>query len=207
MRIYPDPQKWAERISKVPMPLRNKALKELDGLYEQKGFRALRNGKDAHGTYVDVDVKPGTSLADVHSFLQDFDAAAVTIEPLDLPRVLGKNLMSLSMQRHAEIVGQPEELTLIEPDSLADGLAALRMKAVNAAGTEPITAEQEEFILTDLVNEGILTAEEVAAQDKWLETPADHIGLKQGSYGASEFDNDMGEFAPDAELIEWEEGR
>ena len=203
MRIYPDGEKWSARMKDIAAPLRQKELDKLDGEYLKRGFRAVGNGRDRNGAYINVEIRPGTDLKRVYEFLNTVDAGAVTLDAWDVPSFLGKGLTSLALKRFMETEGTPECVTLIEPDQLADGIADLRRQATNAQGAEELTDEQRQFITDDLVNEGILTAEEVTAQDAWLEPAPDHVGLKLGNYGASRFDDDLGDFAPDKDLAEW----
>jgi hypothetical protein len=197
MRIYPDPQKWADKINSVPMPLRAKALNELDAAYLARGFKARGNGKDANGNWIDVDIKPGTDLAKVYEFLQTTDAAAITLEPEDIERMWGKNPVSLGIRRHLEINGT-KEFELLEPDQLADALTHARYRSYGSADPDE-TAMQ--FATDDLVAAGFLDERETAAVDAWLEPHPDPMGLKIGERGRYSGD-DMGEFTPDFEVEE-----
>jgi hypothetical protein len=193
--MYPDPEKWAERLKNVPAPLRNKALNELDAAYLQQGFKARSNGKDANGNYIDVDIKPGTELKQVYEFLQSTDTAAVTVEPVDVERIWGKSAGTLAMRRAIEINGAASQgLELIAPDGLADALTNAGSVGVAWEGLSMDDEAAEKFILGDLVSNGLLDAKDAEA---WEEKP------QRDSSERYSFD-DMGEFAPDFEVEnEW----
>lgn len=202
MRIYPDPEKWQEKLSKVPLPLRNKALLELDAVYLERGFKPRGNfSKDANGTYCDIDIRPGTTLQQVHDFLGDFSVAAVTVEPEDIEKIWGKNPVSLGVRRYLEIVGSQEGgVQLLEPDNLADALVTARQRSWgNPNGDE----SGHGLITDDLVMNGMLDFKEENATDKWLEAQPEHIGLRIGADAHFNEDSDMGEFTPDFEAENW----
>jgi len=204
MRIYPSPEKWQARISQISAPLRNKELASLDKHYESRGFRAVGNGRDRHGDYIDVVLKPGTDLAQVYSFLNDFDAAAVTLDSHDLPRMIGRSPVSLGMQRNLELLGtKASGVELLEPDQLAEAITTLRRNTVNNGGD--LDDEVNVFVTDDLVNEGHLSAAEVASQDDWLEARIDAPGLAYGNRSTANQEMD-GEWAVDPDVEDWAEG-
>jgi hypothetical protein len=203
VRIYPNPEKWNERISKVPGPLRQKALSQLDAAYKEQGFKPRANGQDANGSFYDVDIRPGTELAQVYEFLQSVDAAAVTMEPSDVEKIYGKSAGTLGLRRSIEINGAAASgLELIEPDNLADAFSHAGSQGIAWDGFVADDAAAEKFIADDLVHNGLLSEADAKATDEWVEAP-EPMGLRIGDH-SDRYNGDMGEFQPDYEVeAEW----
>jgi hypothetical protein len=204
VKVYIDPEKLKKQFDAVPAPLRRKAVEDYDRAATARGFRCVRNCKDENGQYADVEIRPGTSLQDVYSFLKDFNAAAVTLDAHDVPRILGKNIVSLGMSRELISSGPAAcGLELIEPDELANSIDEARRAMWRS---QPTDLDGEEFVTSDLVNEGYLSQDEVTAQDDWLEAKQEQPGLRIGSGGPYTGDEDMAEYGPDTDELEWNEG-
>jgi hypothetical protein len=187
VRLYPDQNKWQERINKVPSPLRQKALKDLDRAYTSRGFKPRSNGQDANGFYFEVDIRPGTDLAQVYDFLESTDTAAITVEPVDVERIYGKHPGTLGLRRAIEINGAASQgLELVEPSAMADALAAAG--GIDWSGFID-DAAVEQFITNDLIHNGLLS--ETTAQGFPEEKPE-----PMGHF------DDLGEFEPDYSVEE-----
>jgi hypothetical protein len=200
--MYPDPERWAERLKNVPAPLRNKQLASLDAAYLEQGFKARSNGKDANGNYIDVDIKPGTDLKQVYEFLQSTDTAAITVEPVDVERIYGKSAGTLAMRRAIEINGAASQgLELIEPDGLADALTNAGSMGVAWEGLSMDDAQAEKFITDDLIANGLLSEQDVKSEDAWAEAKPEQMGLRIGDH-SDRYNGDMGDFQPDYEAEE-----
>ena len=202
MRIYPDPQKIAAKLREIPRPLQAKALHELDAVYEAKGFKAVAAGEDSNGAWCDVNIKPGTSLQQTYEFLNEVSAGAVTVQACDITRLFGKNPVSLSMQRLIEQNGERKAgVELLEIDNLADAIIGMRRTAFNGTGTAD--EGDTSLMVSDMVHEGILDANEEQELDRWLEPAPQQMGLGIGIRSDRNGEMD-GEWAPDSDLAEWE---
>jgi hypothetical protein len=201
--MYIDPDKIKEKLKDIPQPLRQKALNELDEIYKSRGFKARANGQDSIGHWVDVDIKPGTELVQVYEFLQSANIAAVTVEPVDIERLYGKNAGTLAMRRAIEINGAASQgLELIEPDDLADAFTNAGSMGISWDGFVADEAAAEKFITDDLISNGLLSESDAKSDDQWMEAKPEPMGLRIGERGEYE---DMGEFAPDYSEEEWGE--
>ena len=203
MRLYIDPEKIAAKLKEIPIPLRAKALNELDDVYKARGFKSRSSGQDNVGHYVDVDLRPGTDMAKVYEFLNTAYVAAVTIEPDDIEKMWGKNPVSLGLRRSIELNGvKAAGLELVEPDALADALTAARVQSWGNNDGE-IDATAHQFATDDLVQAGFLDERETNAVDEWLEAKDQPLGLQAGDPARrySE-DSDMEEYTPEFEVEE-----
>lgn len=206
VRCYPNFEAIAEKLKKVPAPLRQKALEQLDERYEQLGFRCVGEGQDKNGKFLRVAIKPGTNIQRVYEFLNESDTAAVSVDPDDIERMWGKSPVSLAMQHNLEFNGA-SNLELLEPDQLAEALNTARIQTMNGSAVD---ADTDWFTTKLMVNEGMLSEAEVNAVDAWLEPEPQRMGLEYVGDPARRFTGeageDMAEFTPDRDLEAWEAG-
>jgi hypothetical protein len=203
VRIFPDFEKLAARLKDIPAPLRSKQLNTLDARFEGMGIRHRSNGIDKDGNrYVDCDIRPGTSLQQIYEFCQVSDTAAVDLEPADVEAIYGKNPVSLGMRRYLEIQGT-QDVQRLEPDRLTDALLSVRQKSWGSGEPDEVS---DRFAAEDLVMQGHLSQAEADSVDDFLEAKPQGIGLTYVGDTARRYteDSDLGEFAIDPDVAEWE---
>jgi len=196
VKIYPSEFAWAEKIKNIPKALREKEFAKQERLFFQQGFKAVGQGEDRNGHWVEILIRPGTTLQAVNTMLAEYSTAAVTVQPEDVEPLYGRNIMTLGMKRKLEYDGNAC-VSMLEPSELVDALDNLRVTAQFGGG--PVSEEVEQFIEMDLFNEGYITDQEVASHDRWLNptaSPSSVIGA---------FDNigDGEDWKPDTSVDEW----
>lgn len=196
MKMYLDPQKWAERVKDVPLPLRRKAFSELDAEYERRGFKAGESGRDENGNYIEVSIRPGTTMEELYGFLNSTDTACVSIGPKDIPVLCGKDVLTLGLQRNIETRGPGEMgLELLEPSAVATALQNAQLQTLTAGNGEAPCDLERDCITADLIANGHLDINEEMATDRWIDRTPEEPGEPGGN---------MGEYAPSPDIAEWE---
>src|SRR4030081_2991777 len=99
MKIYANEHMWNEKLAKTPKALREKEFGEMDRLFYQQGFKVSGSGEGKHGHFVEVDIKPGTTMQAVQQLLTDYAASAVTVRTDDLEPLYGRSVTTLGMRR------------------------------------------------------------------------------------------------------------
>jgi hypothetical protein len=205
LKIYPNEHYWAEKLSKVPKARLEKEFEKMDALFYQQSFKVSSSGNDKNGHYVEVDIKPGTTMQAVQQLLTDYAASAVTVRTNDLEPLYGRSVTTLGMRRKLEFDGD-YSVAMLEPEELVGALDNLRIKAQFSGGEVP-TGELEEFIVDDLVNEGFISARDAASMDLWLNPAPEPLGLlgfrRDGIADAYEVGIDGEDWRPDTSVDEW----
>jgi len=165
MRLYQDQDKWNAKIAAIPTPLRKRELDKLDATYEGMGFKYLKGGRDANGTFVEVSVRPGLTVEQITDFCDREGFAAVSIQPDDCDRILGQNLAAFALKRRLEIDGT-DSVSILAPDEIYSTLDKELWKGIANNGEKP-TAEETAYIEKDLIAHGFLDPKDVAANDEW----------------------------------------
>jgi hypothetical protein len=211
MKIYPNELVWNEKLSKIPKARHEKEFAAMDRLFYQQGFKVSSSGNDKHGHYVEVDIKPGTTLQAVNQMLEDYSASAVTVRPEDFEPLYGKNIMTLGMRRKIEFDGD-YSVSMLEPSELVGALDSLRVSSqfggVSSQFGAEVSGDMEQFIVDDLQNEGYISQKEVDAMDRWLNPTPEPMGLqglgrRDGIADAFEVGSDGENWAPDTSVDEW----
>jgi hypothetical protein len=196
MIVYLSEHYWTAQLKDVPAVLRQKKVEQMGAQFELEGFPAHNFGDG----FVAVSTA-GQSLQEVYAFLQRIGAAAVTIEAGDIPNLLGRTVIALTLKRAIEQDGAAAlGLDLLEPEELFDALQHAQFATLKSTDpeTDPYATPDfdEAVALDDLREHGLFTDQEIARSNR--SDPFAHderSGIRSDQFGNLS-DPDVSEFFP-----------
>jgi len=203
MIVFLSEHHWTAALKDVPAVLRQKKVEQMGAQFEQEGFPAHNFGDG----FVAVSTA-GQSLQAVYAFLQRIGAAAVTIEAGDIPNLLGRTVIALTLKRAIEQDGAAAlGLDLLEPDELFDALQHAQFATLKSTDpeTDPYATPDfdEAVALDDLREHGLFTDQEIARSNR-----SDPFAHDEGSaIRSDQFGNlsehDVSDFFPNGSDDPW----
>jgi hypothetical protein len=197
VKLWINKEKWQDQFSKIPRVLQNKALAEMDAAYLARGWRANESGKDKDGNiWISVSPTEHRDAQAYRNFALSVHADAVDVESSDVKNIFGNNPAALGIARTIQQGGaEAAALNLIAIsdaedgiDEFADRLHQVARLTVNG-GSIDLSDENVGAIETDLMEQGFLQADDVIAQNRWLERDAEKpLG---SDYSREDFENEV----------------